>query len=285
MGSPQTLKDADFDSLKSQSGLQTLSDPETIQVINGRANLAISLPRQGISLLVLTPLTIRNGEIYFQRNCASCHSVASSLPPGAGPGLFGVVGRRVGSMPNFNYSAALAKANVRDMAWTVAHLDTFLGGPQNMLPGTQMPVGVAARSDRAELIAYLGSLKGAATPLAEKNAPTRMRAALPPSDWKLDRPGRLHRIGIESLPAPFAAPSAGNPPHIAPQPNGVMPLVPAGFKISRYASDPDRGRLMLVAPNGDVFLSEPGNGQIKVLRSSNGETNDTLNVFIKQSSD
>jgi xylan 1,4-beta-xylosidase len=179
MGSPQTLKDADFERLKSQSGLQTLSDPETIPVINGRAKLAINLPRHGISLLVLTPQTIRNGEIYFQRNCASCHSVAASVPAGAGPGLFSVVGRRAGSMSNFNYSAALAKANSRGMVWTVAHLDTFLGDPQKMLAGTQMPIGVAARSDRAELIAYLSSLKSTDASAAEKNAPARTAAAAP----------------------------------------------------------------------------------------------------------
>jgi xylan 1,4-beta-xylosidase len=279
MGSPQTLKDADFERLKSQSGLQTLSDPETIPVVNGRANLAITLPRHGISLLVLAPQTIRNGDLYFQRNCASCHSVAPSVAAGAGPGLSGVVGRRAGSMPNFNYSTALAKANARGLMWTAAHLDTFLADPQKMLPGTQMPIAVAARSERAALIAYLASLKGADASPGAKNTLARTAAA-PPADWSLDRPGRVHRIDIENLPAPFAVPSAGNPARIEAQPQGVMPSVPAGFKISRYAVDPDRGRLMLVAPNGDVFLSEPGKGQIKVLRSANGASNDSLNVFI-----
>jgi xylan 1,4-beta-xylosidase len=280
MGAPQTLKDADFDALKSLSGLQTLSAPETIAVVSGRAKLVFSLPRQGISLLLLRPQTTANGEIYFQRNCASCHSVASSVPPGAGPGLFGVVGRTAGAMPNFNYSAALARANASGTVWSAAHLDTFLSDPQRMLPGTQMPIGVTTRSDRASLIAYLGSLKSADAPAAATMTAARTAVTSQPADWRLDRPGRLHHIGVENLPAPFAVPSAGNPPHIARQPDGVMPAVPAGFQVSRYATDPDRGRLLLVAPNGDVFLSEPGKGQIKVLRSSNGETADTLDVFI-----
>ena len=55
MGSPLTLPDADFDLLKAQSGLQTLSAPETVKVIGGQLNLTINLPRQGISLLVLKP--------------------------------------------------------------------------------------------------------------------------------------------------------------------------------------------------------------------------------------
>jgi xylan 1,4-beta-xylosidase len=54
-GSPLTLSESDFDALKAQSGLQTLSAPEAVKVINGQANLTINLPRQGVSLLVLRP--------------------------------------------------------------------------------------------------------------------------------------------------------------------------------------------------------------------------------------
>jgi xylan 1,4-beta-xylosidase len=60
MGSPLTLPEADFDALKAQSGLQTLSAPETIKVINGQAKIAITLPRQGISLLVLKPSNLKD---------------------------------------------------------------------------------------------------------------------------------------------------------------------------------------------------------------------------------
>lgn len=55
MGSPLTLRDADFDSLKAQSGLQTLSAPEAVKVIGSQVTLTITLPRQGVSLLVLRP--------------------------------------------------------------------------------------------------------------------------------------------------------------------------------------------------------------------------------------
>jgi xylan 1,4-beta-xylosidase len=55
MGSPLTLKDAEFAALKAQSGLQTLSAPEAVKVMNAEANLTTDLPRQGVSLLVLKP--------------------------------------------------------------------------------------------------------------------------------------------------------------------------------------------------------------------------------------
>jgi xylan 1,4-beta-xylosidase len=55
MGSPLTLKDADFGALKAQSGLQTLSAPEMVKVAGGQLNITINLPRQGVSLLILRP--------------------------------------------------------------------------------------------------------------------------------------------------------------------------------------------------------------------------------------
>jgi xylan 1,4-beta-xylosidase len=55
MGSPLAPSEADFETLKAQSGLQTLSAPEALKVVNGSANLTINLPRQGVSLLVFRP--------------------------------------------------------------------------------------------------------------------------------------------------------------------------------------------------------------------------------------
>jgi hypothetical protein len=55
MGSPVTLKDAEFDTLRAQSGLQALPAVDTVKVAEGRTTLALDLPRQGIALLVLTP--------------------------------------------------------------------------------------------------------------------------------------------------------------------------------------------------------------------------------------
>ncbi|MBD0275012.1 MAG: c-type cytochrome, partial [Acetobacteraceae bacterium] len=40
-----------------------------------------------------------DGRAVFEARCASCHAVAAGAPPGAGPNLAGVVGRRVGGDP------------------------------------------------------------------------------------------------------------------------------------------------------------------------------------------
>ena len=38
------------------------------------------------------------GRTIFQNNCASCHTVDTGMSQLAGPGLFGVVGRRSGQV-------------------------------------------------------------------------------------------------------------------------------------------------------------------------------------------
>jgi cytochrome c len=74
-----------------------------------------------------------------------------------GPGLKGVVGRKAGTQPDFTYSTAMAKSG---LTWDDRTLDAFLADPRTALPGTAMAFpGVEDAKDRADLIAYLKTLK------------------------------------------------------------------------------------------------------------------------------
>ncbi len=97
-----------------------------------------------------------NGERVF-RNCAACHAVADGENK-AGPHLYAVVGRAVGSVDGFGYSGALkAVAEV----WTPVELDAFLENPRGYAPGTSMGyAGLRKATDRADLIAYLDQTDG-----------------------------------------------------------------------------------------------------------------------------
>ena len=50
------------------------------------------------------------GQTYFERNCASCHTVDARLGSRAGPGLYNVVGRKAAAVAGYNYTDALSKA-------------------------------------------------------------------------------------------------------------------------------------------------------------------------------
>src|SRR6185312_14517227 len=79
--------------------------------------------------------------------------------------------------------------------------------------------------------------------------------------WAADQPGTMHHIKASELPKPFATPAVDNSSHLVPRPKDAMPLVPKGFQISIYASGLTQPRFMELAPNGDVFLSEPDAGK------------------------
>lgn len=78
-----------------------------------------------------------------------------------------------------------------------------------------------------------------------------------------------HEIRIDQLPKPYATPSSGNPPSVASQPANATLHVPPGFHISLFADKLGEPRAMLLASNGDVILSEPGEGKITILRDAN----------------
>ena len=72
----------------------------------------------------------------------------------------------------------------------------------------------------------------------------------------------------EELPSPARA--TANPNRRVPQPEGALPKVPAGFSVASYAEL--RGpRMMVYAPNGDLFVSSPSTNAIFILRDANND--------------
>jgi cytochrome c len=87
--------------------------------------------------------------------CAGCHAIEKGAPSPAGPSLFGIVGRQVGSVEGYPYTQALSNQKER---WTVKQFEAFITSPQDLYPGTGMAFsGLKKREDRTALIAYLAS--------------------------------------------------------------------------------------------------------------------------------
>jgi nitrite reductase (NO-forming) len=77
-----------------------------------------------------------------------------------GPSLAGIIGRKAGSEPNYNYSPAMKKA---DIVWNAQSLDKYLDDPAKVVPGNKMPFpGIKTDHDRADIIAFLASSTGRA---------------------------------------------------------------------------------------------------------------------------
>lgn len=99
------------------------------------------------------------GKAVFDTLCIACHSTTTEPGgPPTGPTLAGVVGRKAASVKEFAmYTPALKGYNV---TWNDKTLDEFLANPMTKVPGTMMVMPVADAKQRADVIAYLKTLKG-----------------------------------------------------------------------------------------------------------------------------
>lgn len=90
------------------------------------------------------------------RECKACHSVA----PGkllVGPPLFGVVGRKAGSVDGFAYSDGLKASGI---VWNEDSINNWISNPKQVVAGTKMLfMGEADAKKRADIIAYLKTLQ------------------------------------------------------------------------------------------------------------------------------
>ena len=92
------------------------------------------------------------GQSVFKTQCGICHSPVAGKNM-VGPSLFGIVGRKSGTIEGFRYSAANKAA---DITWNTEILDKYLTSPKEVVPGTIMTyAGLKDAQKRADLIAYL----------------------------------------------------------------------------------------------------------------------------------
>ena len=95
----------------------------------------------------------QKGAALYQQHCTACHAVDSNK---IGPAHRGVMGRRVGSLPGYKYSAELAASRLR---WTPQTLNAWLADPEDLVAGQRMGFMIESEQERADLIAYLATLK------------------------------------------------------------------------------------------------------------------------------
>jgi cytochrome c len=94
---------------------------------------------------------VEKGKALFEK-CAACHSLEAGKNDDA-PNLKGIFGRKIASIEDFRYSAAMKRS---DVVWSQSTLDSFLEDPQAFISGNRMPFdGLKEKSEREDLLAYL----------------------------------------------------------------------------------------------------------------------------------
>ncbi len=111
-----------------------------------------------ISVLLETASASKGAKV--ARKCLSCHAFEAGGANKIGPALWGVVGKSVGAASGFNYSKALTALAAQGGVWDVDALNGFLTSPKKYVAGTNMAfIGLRKAKDRADIIAYLNTLK------------------------------------------------------------------------------------------------------------------------------
>jgi cytochrome c len=99
------------------------------------------------------PGDAQRGKAVFERRCTGCHALDSNRE---GPHLRGVYGRKAGSVPDFEYSAAIKESG---LIWDEANLERWLRDTDEMVPDSKMGFRVPKSQDRADIIAFLKAVR------------------------------------------------------------------------------------------------------------------------------
>lgn len=153
---------------------------------------------------VLPTANISAGQDQSQK-CASCHSFVKGGPNMTGPDNWGVIGRKPGTHPGFDYSQAMKDFGSKVPAWDYDHLYMFLKNPQDYIPGTKMTfAGIKDPQDRINLIAWLRQQSDSPAPIP---APNPKKAAAGPGPSSAP-PVVASSLPASAGPAPVAKPGS-----------------------------------------------------------------------------
>jgi cytochrome c len=137
-------------------GLRQMVNTKTL--CGMRTSLILGAAIVGLGASAGQAADVAKGEAVFVRQCAICHTIDKGGDNRIGPNLFGVVGRRAGTMQGFRYTNAFR--NTATFEWTEGLLGPWISLPNVMAPGTAMGnfPGVAER-DKDDIVAYLAAQK------------------------------------------------------------------------------------------------------------------------------
>jgi cytochrome c len=100
---------------------------------------------------------VNGKEVFMASGCPACHGVTKEDNAKVGPNLVGVVGRKAGTTKSLlGPSEGLKNYGV---TWNAETLNEWLANPNAKVPGTAMAGILSDPQQRADVIAYLATLK------------------------------------------------------------------------------------------------------------------------------
>jgi len=137
-----------------RSRLQRSPGPWLRSIVGaGALTLLLSAPPS----LAQQPANDEAAQQAFNNSCRTCHSVKDG-DNRLGPNLSKIVGRKAGSLPDYNYSPSMKDAG---FVWDRDKLTRFMVKPDEVVSGNKMqPYGGVSAEDAAKVVAYLQAVGG-----------------------------------------------------------------------------------------------------------------------------
>jgi cytochrome c len=100
-------------------------------------------------------LSQEDGQTAFNTSCRTCHTMKEG-DNRQGPSLAGIMGRKAGSLPGFNYSPSMKQSGI---TWDEATLDQFIADPEQVVHGNTMKPygGITDAAQRKLIVDFLKS--------------------------------------------------------------------------------------------------------------------------------
>jgi cytochrome c len=109
-----------------------------------------------LAMLTAAPAAAEQNGARLFAPCRACHSLDPAERGLPGPNLAGLIGRKIGGDPAFDYSPALRMARDEGLHWDARRLDGFLADPAEMFPGLWMSMrGLEDAGERQSLVRFL----------------------------------------------------------------------------------------------------------------------------------
>jgi len=90
----------------------------------------------------------------FVKNCQTCHTIEKGAGVRQGPPLWGVIGRKAGSVPGFTYSDGLKASGI---VWTPEKIDAWITFPKKLVRDTFMNYRQSDPAIRKLIIDYVAA--------------------------------------------------------------------------------------------------------------------------------